>query len=174
VLWSAQGQSNTQIAGRLHWSNATVGKWRQRFIEHWLATTCNTLRPFLLLPGSTKWHAGSVSSPARHSPGGGCQCAGPSAENRCNCRALQSVQSPLLSGPLPLIRSYKRSHDLVRVFPGCDTSVSRKHASRQRRSGVHLRNQETGPKWATAIVLVASRRDANRSPALWNAFRVRG
>jgi hypothetical protein len=25
VLWSAQGQSNTQIAGRLHWRNARRG-----------------------------------------------------------------------------------------------------------------------------------------------------
>jgi putative transposase len=26
VLWSAAGQSNTQIAHRLRWTNATVGK----------------------------------------------------------------------------------------------------------------------------------------------------
>ena len=45
VLWSAQGQSNTQIAVRLHWRNATVGKWRQRFIEHRLAGLYDELRP---------------------------------------------------------------------------------------------------------------------------------
>jgi len=45
VLWSAQGQSNTQIAGRLHWRNATVGKWRQRFVEHRLAGLYDELRP---------------------------------------------------------------------------------------------------------------------------------
>ena len=45
VLWSAQGQSNTQIAARLRWRNATVGKWRQRFIEHRLAGLYDELRP---------------------------------------------------------------------------------------------------------------------------------
>ena len=45
VLWSAQRQSNTQIAGRLHWRNATVGKWRQRFVEHRLAGLYDELRP---------------------------------------------------------------------------------------------------------------------------------
>jgi putative transposase len=33
VLWSAEGQTNSEIAGRLQWTKATVGKWRQRFIE---------------------------------------------------------------------------------------------------------------------------------------------
>src|SRR6266700_3760447 len=45
VLWSAQGHSNTQIAGRLRWRNATVGKWRQRFVEHRLAGLYDELRP---------------------------------------------------------------------------------------------------------------------------------
>ena len=45
VLWSAQGQSNTQIAVRLRWRHATVGKWRQRFIEHRLAGLYDELRP---------------------------------------------------------------------------------------------------------------------------------
>jgi putative transposase len=45
VLWSAQGQSNTQIARRLRWRNATVGKWRQRFVEHRLAGLYDELRP---------------------------------------------------------------------------------------------------------------------------------
>ena len=33
VLWSAEGQSNSEIAARLQWTKATVGKWRRRFIE---------------------------------------------------------------------------------------------------------------------------------------------
>ncbi len=45
VLWSAEGQSNSQIAHRLHWRNATVGKWRQRFVEHRLAGLYDELRP---------------------------------------------------------------------------------------------------------------------------------
>src|SRR5271167_2998664 len=45
VLWSAEGQSNSQIARRLHWRNATVGKWRQRFVEHRLAGLYDELRP---------------------------------------------------------------------------------------------------------------------------------
>jgi putative transposase len=45
VLWSAEGQSNTQIARRLHWRNVTVGKWRQRFIDHRLAGLYDELRP---------------------------------------------------------------------------------------------------------------------------------
>jgi putative transposase len=44
VLWSAAGQSNTQIARRLRWTNATVGKWRQRFVQHRLAGLYDELR----------------------------------------------------------------------------------------------------------------------------------
>jgi transposase/AraC-like DNA-binding protein len=45
VLWSAQGESNSQIARRLRCTNATVGKWRQRFVEHRLAGLYDELRP---------------------------------------------------------------------------------------------------------------------------------
>ena len=45
VLWSAEGQRNTQIARRLHWRNSTVGKWRQRFLQHRLAGLYDELRP---------------------------------------------------------------------------------------------------------------------------------
>jgi putative transposase len=45
VLWSAQGQSNSQIARRLHWRNATVGKWRQRFVEHRVPGLYDESRP---------------------------------------------------------------------------------------------------------------------------------
>ena len=45
VLWSAEGQSNSQIARRLRWTKATVGKWRQRFVEHRLAGLYDELRP---------------------------------------------------------------------------------------------------------------------------------
>jgi putative transposase len=45
VLWSAEGRSNSQIARRLRWTNATVGKWRQRFVEHRLAGLYDELRP---------------------------------------------------------------------------------------------------------------------------------
>jgi len=37
VLWAAQGKSNPEIAYRLHCTQATVGKWRQRFLQHRLA-----------------------------------------------------------------------------------------------------------------------------------------
>ena len=33
VLECAKGQTNTMVAARLHLSRATVGKWRQRFVE---------------------------------------------------------------------------------------------------------------------------------------------
>jgi putative transposase len=45
VLWSAEGQSNSDIAARLHWTKATVGKWRQRFIDRRLAGLYDELRP---------------------------------------------------------------------------------------------------------------------------------
>jgi len=45
VLWSAQGQSNTEIAGRLGWAKVTVGKWRQRFLEQRVAGLYDELRP---------------------------------------------------------------------------------------------------------------------------------
>ena len=45
VLWSAAGENNTRIARRLRWTNATVGKWRQRFVAHRLAGLYDELRP---------------------------------------------------------------------------------------------------------------------------------
>lgn len=45
VLLSADGQTNTQIAGRLHISLPTVGKWRQRFLDQRLDGLLDEPRP---------------------------------------------------------------------------------------------------------------------------------
>ena len=45
VLWWAQGQTNTEIANRLGWTKATVGKWRQRFLAQRVAGLYDELRP---------------------------------------------------------------------------------------------------------------------------------
>jgi putative transposase len=45
VLWSVEGVSNSEIATRLQWTNATVGKWRRRFIERRLPGLYDELRP---------------------------------------------------------------------------------------------------------------------------------
>jgi len=45
VLWSAEGKTNTEIASKLKWTKATVGKWRQRFIERRLSGLYDELRP---------------------------------------------------------------------------------------------------------------------------------
>src|SRR5271169_4088239 len=45
VLWAAEGVANQQIAIRLHWSKATVGKWRQRFIRSRIQGLYDELRP---------------------------------------------------------------------------------------------------------------------------------
>jgi transposase len=44
VRWSTGGESNSRIADRLHWTKATVGKWRQRFLRHRLAGLYDELR----------------------------------------------------------------------------------------------------------------------------------
>src|SRR5580698_7323198 len=45
VLWSAEGVSNTEIASRLQWTKATVGKWRRRFMERRVPGIYDELRP---------------------------------------------------------------------------------------------------------------------------------
>jgi putative transposase len=45
VLWAAEGVPNMEIAERLNWSKPTVGKWRQRFVEHRLQGLYDELRP---------------------------------------------------------------------------------------------------------------------------------
>jgi putative transposase len=45
VLWAAQRESNNAIAERLGWSLPTVGKWRQRFVQHRIAGLHDELRP---------------------------------------------------------------------------------------------------------------------------------
>jgi len=44
VLWAAQGESNSAIAGRLGWSMPTVGKWRRRFVEQRVSGLHDELR----------------------------------------------------------------------------------------------------------------------------------
>jgi putative transposase len=45
VLWSAEGITNSDIAVRLGWTKATVGKWRRRFLERRLPGLYDELRP---------------------------------------------------------------------------------------------------------------------------------
>lgn len=45
VLWSAEGLSNKEIAGRLEWTSGTVGKWRRRFVERRVSGLYDELRP---------------------------------------------------------------------------------------------------------------------------------
>lgn len=44
VLWSADGLTNSEIATRLGWTNATVGKWRRRFLERRVSGLYDELR----------------------------------------------------------------------------------------------------------------------------------
>ena len=45
VLWSAKGKSNSEIANHLNWTKATVGEWRQRFVERRLSGIYVAHRP---------------------------------------------------------------------------------------------------------------------------------
>ncbi len=66
VLWSAEGQSNTEIAERLGWAKVTVGKWRQRFLQQRVAGLYDELRRggHAVLPMSRLLFCSSVPSPA--------------------------------------------------------------------------------------------------------------
>ena len=45
ILWSEEGITNTEISERSGWSKATVGKWRQRFLERRLQGLYDEVRP---------------------------------------------------------------------------------------------------------------------------------
>ena len=45
ILLSAAGKTNVQIASQMRVSNATVGKWRRRFLEQDVAGLHDELRP---------------------------------------------------------------------------------------------------------------------------------
>lgn len=45
ILWSAEGASNSEIAARLQWTRATVGKWRRRFLDRRVQGLYDELRP---------------------------------------------------------------------------------------------------------------------------------
>ena len=45
VLASASGEPNSRIAARLGYTNATVGKWRRRFIERRINGLYDEVRP---------------------------------------------------------------------------------------------------------------------------------
>ncbi len=44
ILWSAEGVNNTEIASRVQWTKATVGKWRRRFLERRVSGVYDELR----------------------------------------------------------------------------------------------------------------------------------
>ena len=45
ILWSAEGASSSEIAVRLRWTQATVGKWRRRFLDRRVQGLYDELRP---------------------------------------------------------------------------------------------------------------------------------
>ena len=45
ILWAHEGHSNTAIAATLGVTRATVGKWRQRFLQDRMAGLHDELRP---------------------------------------------------------------------------------------------------------------------------------
>src|SRR3989338_2546937 len=45
ILLSARGLTNRSIAGRLRWTEATVGKWRRRFLVHGISGLHDEWRP---------------------------------------------------------------------------------------------------------------------------------
>jgi putative transposase len=45
ILWSEEGASNAEIAARLQWTPATVGKWRRRFLDRRVQGLYDELRP---------------------------------------------------------------------------------------------------------------------------------
>jgi len=45
ILLCAEGNSNTEVAARVRWTKQTVGKWRQRFLEHRLDGLLDEPRP---------------------------------------------------------------------------------------------------------------------------------
>jgi putative transposase len=67
VLWSAEGESNSQIATRLRWTKATVGKWRQRFLQYRLAALYDELRPGRPRTGIARLSVESSGSRVTHS-----------------------------------------------------------------------------------------------------------
>jgi putative transposase len=71
VLWSAEGKNNSEIARRLHWRNATVGKWRQRFVQHRLTGLYDELRPGRPRSIEDEQIAGLLSRTLSRKPAGG-------------------------------------------------------------------------------------------------------
>jgi len=101
VLWSVQGQNNSQIARRLHWTNATVGKWRQRFVQFRLAGLYDELRPgrprIVQIPPPSALACTSPDIPAAHST--------PSGPNASCPEGCQNRWSTWSSNSTSLLRS---------------------------------------------------------------------
>ncbi len=71
ILLSAAGKTNMQIARQLGLSNATVGKWRQRFVERDVAGLHDELRPGRPRPISDERVAQLVRKTLETKPQGG-------------------------------------------------------------------------------------------------------
>ena len=75
VLLSAAGKMNQQIARQLGLSNATVGKWRRRFVEQGVAGLHDELRPGRPRPISDERVAQLVRKTLQTKPKGGTHCS---------------------------------------------------------------------------------------------------
>jgi putative transposase len=71
ILLSASGKTNMQIARQLGWTNATVGKWRRRFLEQGVSGLHDELRPGRPRPISDERVAQLVRKTLETKPKGG-------------------------------------------------------------------------------------------------------
>ena len=71
ILLSASGKTNLQIARQLRVTNATVGKWRRRFLKHDVAGLHDELRPGRPRPISDERVAQLVRKTLETKPKGG-------------------------------------------------------------------------------------------------------
>src|ERR1700739_228886 len=68
ILLSASGKTNQQIARQLGLANATVGKWRRRFLEQDVSGLHDELRPGRPRPISDERGAQLVRKTRKHKP----------------------------------------------------------------------------------------------------------
>ncbi len=93
ILLSASGKTNLQIARQLRVTNATVGKWRRRFLKYDVAGLHDELRPGRPRPISDERVAQLVRKTLETKPKGGTHWSIRQIARRRDCRNRRCTAS---------------------------------------------------------------------------------
>src|SRR2546427_3022609 len=124
ILLSSSGKTNMQIARQMGLTNATVGKWRRRFLEQDVSGVHDELRPGRPRPISDERVAGLVRKTLETKPKEGTHWSIRQMAEQTRIQALERTQPmlPIGLGYVEGVTHDYRRHGTTTLFAALDTA----------------------------------------------------